>query len=605
MKYLRRLWPIFKTYRLQIIISMLLLTLLAAISLAIPTIIQRVIDFGIVAAEVKPLVISALSIFILAILRSGLNFIQRYLMEWIASHIGFDIRNLLYNHIQNLPFSFHDHSQSGQLISRCIEDVRAIERFAGFGIVELLRISLLTLAITVILLIQQPSLAAIAMLPLVPLLMVTWNFGRRVGSFFYSVDQALGNLSARLQENVSGVQVVRAFAREEYETARFKKGNQILYDARLKVMNQWSLIMPTTNFLVAVCTILILWFGGQKVIQGQMTVGEVVAFNAYMVMLAGPVGQLAWLVNSAGEADAGAQRTLEILDTIPAIRTSSKVTRLDSIRGKVEFDHVSFQYGSQNSVALDDIHIEVLPNQVIALIGPTGSGKSTLVNLIPRFYDATQGSVLIDGVDVRNLDLTFLRKQIGIVLQTSLLFSMTIRENIAFGKPDASLEEIIEAAKKAQAHDFIQDMLNGYDTVVGERGVTLSGGQRQRVAIARALILNPRILILDDSTSSVDTETERLIQKALEDLMVGRTTFVIAHRLSTVRRADLILVMDQGKIIEKGTHDALLSKNGLYRDIYNLQLRDQEQFHEEMIALQTENSHTHPQANQESTEDNE
>jgi len=306
----------------------------------------------------------------------------------------------------------------------------------------------------------------------------------------------------------------------------------------------------------------------------ELSIGELVAFNAYVLMLAAPSQRLAWLVNSAGEASAGARRSLEVLDTKPQISSPVDAIKLTDLRGEVEFKNVTLTYEDEPTASLVDLSLLAEPNQLIALIGTTGSGKSSLINLIPRFYDATKGAVLIDGQDVRSLDLVALRKQIGIVLQTSLLFSDSIKENIAYGRPDANEEEIITAAKAAQAHQFIEKLPEGYETVVGERGITLSGGQRQRVAIARALLMDPRILILDDSLSSVDTQTERLIQEALNKLMEGRTTFVIAHRLSTVRRADKILVMDKGRIVQGGTHDELLAEDGLYREIHSLQLNE-------------------------------
>ncbi|MBP1702290.1 MAG: transporter related, partial [Chloroflexi bacterium] len=515
--------------------------------------------------------------------------IQRYLGEWIATHVGYDFRNRLYDHIQNLSFSFHDHAQTGQLISRCIEDVRSIERFTGFGVVEIIRLGLLMIGIVTILFAKQPNLAWIALLPMIPLVLITSNFGKRVGKYFLHVDNTLGELSSRVQENVSGVQVVRAFAREPYEIDRFARTNRVLYFARVKVLSAFSKIMPTSHFLVSLSTILILWFGGLMVINGQMTVGEVVAFNSYLLMLAAPAQQLAWLVNLAGEAAAGVQRTYEVLDTQPDIQSPMDATVLPPLSGRVEFRDISFQYYQQVVPTLEDIRLTVEPNQLIALIGPTGSGKTSLVNLIPRFYDVTSGSVLVDGVDVRQAELVSLRRQIGIVLQTSLLFSTTISENIAYGSPQADFEQIVTAAKAAQAHEFIEQLPEGYQTVVGERGVTLSGGQRQRIAIARALLMQPRILILDDSTSSVDMETERLIQQALDELMRGRTTFVIAHRLSTVRRADMIVVMDGGRIFQRGTHTDLLTQGGLYRQIYELQLRDQEQFQEAMEGIYVSN----------------
>ena len=588
MAHLYRLREFLRPYRLQILLTLILLLVLTGLGLIIPAIIRQVIDIGLMQGEVSYLFYSALAILAIGGVRSLLLYCQRYLSEWTAQHVGYDLRNRLYNHIQHLPFTYHDHSQTGQLISRCIEDVRSIERFTGSTVAELIQVFLLLVGITVLLLIENPGLAAIAMLPMIPLLLITTNFGRRIGAFFLAVDQALGELSSRLQENVSGVQVVRAFAREPYEIERFSQANTVLYKARVSVISVWSRVMPTGHFLVTLSTILILWFGGQMVMEGTMTVGELVAFNSYVLMLMAPVQQLTWLVNAAGEAVAGAQRAYEVLDTVPAIQTPAEAIQLPALSGQVSFHQVNFSYSGDSAHALADIELTVEPNQLIALIGPTGSGKTSLVNLIPRFYDVSSGVVRVDGVDVRQVDLVSLRKQIGIVLQTSLLFSATVKENIAYGKPEASLDEIVAAAQAAQADEFIHELPHGYETVVGERGITLSGGQRQRVAIARALLMDPRVLILDDSTSSVDTQTERLIQQALQSLMEGRTTFVIAHRLSTVRRADLILVMVHGRIVERGRHLELLERGGLYREIYELQLRDQETFYEEMDLLELE-----------------
>jgi ATP-binding cassette subfamily B multidrug efflux pump len=603
MRSLLRLRPYLQPYRLQIILSLITLLLLTAASMVIPALIQQVIDVGLKKSDARFLINIALLIITIGAARACITYANRYINEWISNHIGYDLRNRLYDHIQYLPFTYHDHAQAGQLISRCIEDVRAIERFAGSAISELIRISILMIGITTLLFIETPRLAAIALIPIIPLLWIATDFGRRISTYFYAVDNAIGDLSARLQENVSGVQVVHAFAREPYEIQRFSVLNRILYKARVRVFSEWSKVMPTTNLLVYLGLILVLWFGGQMVLQGEMTIGGLVAFNSYMLMLGGPVGQLTWLVNTAGEAVAGARRTFEVLDTVPEIKSpyAAPNTQISGFYppskpvlgeekgveygGRVVFDHVSFRYQGEKISALDDIHLTVEPNQKVALIGPTGSGKTSLVNLIPRFYDVAAGCVQVDGLDVREMNLATLRRQIGIVLQTSLLFSVSVKDNIAYGRPDAALDEIMEAAKDAQAHEFILELPQGYDTVVGERGITLSGGQRQRIAIARALLMNPHILILDDSTSSVDTQTERLIQKALNRLMEGRTTFIIAHRLSTVRRADRILVMDQGRIAEQGTHTELLALNGMYREIYNLQLHDQERFREEAELL--------------------
>ena len=585
MKPLLRLRRFVKPYWKQVLLALLALIFMTSISLFIPLIIRQVIDQGLMNKDAQLLVSAALILLVIGIASAILLFWQRYLTERIAAQVGYDLRNQMYDHIQRLSFTYHDHAETGQLISRTIEDVRAIERFTGNGIVDLIHLFLLFIGIVAVLYTANPRLATIALLPMLPLVLITTNFGRKIGDYFLAVDNSLGELSTRIQENVLGVQVVRAFAREPYEIQRFNFTNRILYNARISVIGEWSRIMPTSHFLVILSTILILWFGGQLVIAGEMTIGEVVAFNSYLLMLAEPARQLTWIVNMAGEAVAGVNRTFEVLDHEPAIRTPSKAIVLPQLSGWVKFHNASLAYQGETSHALHDININVEPNQVIALIGATGSGKTSLVNLIPRFYDVNQGAVLVDDIDVRKVDLVSLRKQIGIVLQTSLLFSVSIRENIAFGRPDAGEAEILEAARAAQAHDFIRSLPAGYDTVVGERGVTLSGGQRQRVAIARALLMNPRILILDDSTSSVDMQTEQVIQKALWQLMQGRTTFVIAHRLSTVRRADLILVMEDGQIIERGTHRQLINQDGLYREICDLQLRDREKFREEVQSL--------------------
>ena len=565
-----------------------MLLILTGLNLAVPRIIRSVIDEGLVQGQTAYLVRSAFLLLGLGIFSAVLNLGNRYWSEWIAARVGYDLRNRMYDHIQYLPFAYHDHAQSGQLISRCIEDVRSIERFAGGAVADLIRFLLLSVGIITIMVLDNPTLALIALLPIIPLTLMTTRFGTKVGKLFFAVDNAVGDVSNRLQENVVGVQVVRAFARESHETERFETANKQVFQTWVYVIDEWSKIMPTTNWLTTVSIILILWFGGQMVMDGTLTIGAIVAFNAYILMLAEPAQQLTGLVNAGGEAAAGAQRVFEVLDTQPAIQSPASAVRLDTLRGEVEFRDVALKYQDERTHSLSDINLHVEPNQLVALIGPTGSGKTSLVNLIPRFYDVTQGSVCVDDVDVREMDLVTLRRQIGIVLQTSLLFSDTIKANIAYGRPEATMDDVLAAAKAAQAHEFIEGFTNGYDTIVGERGVTLSGGQRQRVAIARALLMNPRILILDDSTSSVDTQTEKLLQAALDTLMEGRTTFVIAHRLSTVRRADMILVMDQGQIVERGTHEELLGRGGLYKEIHDLQLVDHAKFAEEMEELKEE-----------------
>jgi ATP-binding cassette subfamily B protein len=577
MKPLQKIGTFIRPYLLYLLGALLALLGVTAAQLAIPTIIGQVIDVGLEAGDVSYMLNAALLILGIGVVRALIAFVQRYLSEIVSIRVAYDVRNKLFRHIQHLSFSFHDHNQTGQLMSRCTEDIRAIQQFIGTGIIELTQITLIIIGTIALMILESPKLTLIALAPLIPLLFITADFGGRVSQMFYAIEKALGDLSSRLQENVTGVQVVRAFTREIHEMDRFDRSNKELYAARLHVINEWSKIMPTTNLLIAVGTIMILWFGGQMVIDGQLTVGQIVQFNAYMLLIASPAQQLTWHVNAAGEAAAGSRRIFEILDREPIIQSPPQPKSLENLSGKVEYKNVSFTYQGEDEPALIDVNFTAEPNQTIALIGATGSGKTSLINLLPRFYDVTDGEVLVDGTDVRQFDVQLLRRHIGIVLQTSLLFSSTIRENIAFGVPDASEEQIITAAKAAQAHEFITSFPENYDTIVGERGITLSGGQRQRVAIARALLINPRFLILDDSTSSVDTETEHLIQQALDNLMKDRTTFIIAQRLSSVRDADLILVLDQGRIAERGTHSELVLMDGLYKEIYDLQLTQHDQ----------------------------
>ncbi len=585
MKILLRLVPALRPYGRQV--ALLLASVLAttAASLVTPRLIRAAIDDGLQAGHPAILAQAGLVIVLVGLARAGFNFGRRYLSEWLINRVGYDFRNALYDKIQRLPFAFHDQAQTGQLMSRCTEDVSALSRFVGQGAVELLNVMLLLAGIAVLLLAENVTLTLIGLVPLAVLAAVTVHMGRNLSPRFLAVDQALGEVSSAVQENLTGVQVVRAFAREAHEHDKFAGANRRLWEARVRLVSTWGRYMPTMTLLVMVSTALILWFGGRMVIGGTLTLGELVAFNAYLMLLATPVAQLGFVVNSGGEAVAGGQRIFEILDLPEAIQSPPDPAPLPALQGEVRFEDVTFAYRDERS-ALHQVSFVAQPNQVVALIGPTGSGKTSLVNLIPRFYDATEGRVLVDRVDVRALDLKALRCHIGIVLQTSLLFSTTIRENIAFGRVDASQAEIEAAARAARAHDFITALPQGYETVVGERGVTLSGGQRQRVAIARALLMDPRILILDDATSSVDTHTEYLIQQALDELMRNRTTFVIAQRLSTVKRADLILVLQDGRIVQRGRHAELVEQPGLYQEIYNLQLKDQEQFQREMMFLE-------------------
>ena len=584
MKILVRLLKTLNRYRWQLAGLLLLVFGATATALVTPSLIRRAIDEGLVKNDAGALSQVALLIIGVGLLRALLGFARRYTAEWLINRTGYDFRNAMYDKIQRLSFSYHDSAQTGNLMSRCTEDISSLSRFVGQGAVELVQVLLLLLGILLLLLQTSVTLTLIGLAPILFLTYITVHLGRIISPLFLRVDQTLGDLSSALQENLTGAQVVRAFAREKFEKEKFNKTNRKLYDAQVQVVSNWGFYLPSMSLFIMLATALILWFGGQMVLAGELTVGQLVAFNAYLILLAQPVQDLGFVVNSAGEAIAGGQRLFEVLDVDEEIKSPANAVPAPTLTGQVTFDEVTFSYRGTRD-ALSQVSFEAQPNQIIALIGPTGSGKTSLINLIPRFYDATSGRVCVDGLDIKALDLKSLRSQIGLVLQTSLLFSSSIRDNIAYGRLEASEDEVIAAATAARAHEFIIKLTQGYETVVGERGVTLSGGQRQRIAIARALLMNPRILILDDSTSSVDMQTEYLIQQALAELMKNRTTFVIAQRLSTVKRADQILVLDGGRIVQRGKHDELLEQGGIYKQIYDLQLKDQEQFAHEMMFL--------------------
>ena len=600
MQSLIRLLSFSRPYWLRIAAATATLIAITLLSLLVPRLLRDAIDLGLARGEAGLIAAIGLGLIGIGLARSALNLLQRYTAEWLSHRLAYDVRNALYEHIQRLPFAFHDRAQTGQLLLRCTEDVSNVQRFAGFALPDLVNVALLFAGILAILFAANARLTLITMIPMPFLLAYTIHFGRAITPYFTRIDQALARISTVLQETLAGVQVVKAFAREAEQRERFAAGNRELYDSRVTTIRYWASAMPLMSMFVVVSTALVIGAGGQLVIDGELTLGELVAFNSYVLLLSQPTQRLGWIVNMLGEAAASAVRIFEVLDTPIAIADPPGAVVLPPLCGRVEFERVTFAYeqpaqaaprqgeGSHATAraALRDVSFVAEPDQVVALIGPTGSGKSTIINLIPRFYDVTSGAVRIDGVDVRRCALESLRAQIGIVLQESILFSLTIRDNIAFGRPAATEADVVVAARAARAHDFITAFPDGYDTLVGEKGVTLSGGQRQRVAIARALLMNPRILILDDSTSSVDTQTEYAIQQALAELMTGRTTFVIAQLLTTVKRADQILVLDQGRIVQRGRHDELLRAGGLYREIYDLQLRDQEELRRDVAWLE-------------------
>jgi len=587
-----------------------------AAQMAVPYIVRAVIDRAIAEVDLRFLGLAAGGVIAVQAFRGLFAFAERYSMEYVAQSVIYDLRNTLYDHLQSLSFSFYDHAVTGQLMSRVTSDVETLRRFLGFGMLHLAANVLTLLGVLVILFSLHWRLALVSLVTVPPTAVIVASFSRRVRPKYVAIRQQLAVVTARLQENLTGMRVVRSFAREDDEEERFDRENRGYLERNLEAVRLWAFFFPLMNFITGAGTALLLWYGGREVILGHLSLGTLVAFNTFLLMLIMPLRMLGWIVNLAQRAQAAGQRIFQILDTRSDVRNRPDARPIGEIEGEVVFEDVSFAYGGPviswladpspvagppsaaggtrgtdgsetgggksgaagtGSPVVHDINLTVKPGETVALLGATGSGKSTLVNLIPRFYDPTRGRVLIDGTDVRDVTLESLRRQIGVVLQDTFLFSTTIKENIAYGRPEAGLGEIQEAARAAEMHDFITGLPEGYDTVVGERGVGLSGGQKQRVAIARALLMDPKILILDDSTSSVDTETEHAIQAALARLMKGRTTFVIAQRLTTLKNADRIVVLDDGRIVDEGDHDTLLSRSRIYREIYELQFRPQEE----------------------------
>jgi ATP-binding cassette subfamily B protein len=564
-------------YKRRVVLGYIALAIGVGMQLLTPRLVEYVIDRGLTRPNYHAVTIGSLAIVLVGATLGIFTYARSYIFQYLAERVSYDVRNELYQHMQRLSFSFFDTAHTGQLMSRATEDVNAIRRFLMMALRSIVQSLGMLIVITTILVLTDWKLALISMSVMPILIFTAIFFGKTIRPKFLAVQQQFGVMTNVMQENLSGARVVRAFAREDDENRKFDRELWTLNETYMNTVRQYSFYFPLMTFLSSAGITLILWYGGRQVINGSLSLGRLTAFYLYLTMLSQPIRMLGWVVNSAARAIASGERIFGVLDTRPKIQSPDNAIALPSINGRVEFRDVYFRYDETTEDALRNISFVAEPGMRIALIGGTGSGKSTITSLIPRFYDVRAGSVSVDGYDVRQLKLDVLREQIGIVLQDTFLFSMSIGDNIAYGRPDATREQIIAAAKAAMIHDHIASLPDGYDTVVGERGVSLSGGQKQRVAIARALVMDPKILILDDATSSVDTETEYEIQQALQSAMRGRTTLVIAHRLLSLKNADEILVLDSGRIVERGNHQSLLEREGAYARIYDLQLKDQEE----------------------------
>ncbi len=564
-------------YRLPAAGAFLSLLLVNLANLATPQILRALIDRGITALNMQWVWYAAGGLLAVAVVRGTFNFLQAYWSEVTSQGIAYELRNVIFEKLQTLSFSYHDQAQTGKLMTRMTSDVEMVRMFTGQGFLQLLGAIVMMIG-TVAVLFWMNWLLALVILAVIPAIgVVFFLLVKNVMPISGEVQRKLGQLNTILQENLAGIRVVKAFAREEYELARYDRQNRELLDANLTLLRLFTTYFPFIFFIANLGVLSVVWLGGIQVIGQRLTLGDLVAFISYQGFLLMPIFMLGMVSAMISRAEASAQRIFEVIDAQSEVKDAPDARPLPPIQGRVAFEHVSFRYAGGESNVIHDISFVAQPGQTVAILGQTGSGKSTIINLIPRFYDVTEGRVTVDGHDVRQVTLDSLRSQIGIVLQETTLFAGTIRENIAYGRPEASLDEVVAAAKAAQAHEFILELPDGYDTPVGERGVGLSGGQKQRIAIARALLVDPRILILDDSTSAVDAETEYKIQQALEELMQGRTSFVIAQRISTVRNADLILLLDNGRLAAQGTHYELLETSPLYAEILDTQFEFREQ----------------------------
>ena len=529
--------------------------------------------FG-VDADFAMLGVSSISLILVAALMGAGNYLQRYASSYISQRASFDIRSDLYNSLLEQSFSFYDRQRTGQLMSRATGDVRQVERLFGFGLMMLISSGLLSVMVIYALLSinWQLTLMSMAFIPL--MLLTVGRFATKIGPLWGRMRAQFGDITAVLQENLTGVRVVRGFAREAYEEEKFADECGTYFGIQIEVARVRSFYMPLASLIASMGVVLILWYGGSEVIRGALSLGSLIAFYFYVARLQGPIRMIGFMTAMVQRAKAAAERIFEIIDAEVEVSDREGAIELEAVEGRVVFDDIWFSYDGENMV-LRSINLDVKPGETMAILGATGSGKSSIINLIPRFYDVSRGSITVDGRDVRDVTVKSLRRHIGIVRQEPFIFSTTIRENIAYGVENARLEDVVAAANQAKIHDFVASLPEGYDTRVGERGVTLSGGQKQRIAIARALLKNPKILILDDSTSSVDTQTEYEIQLALEELFEDRTTFIITQRLSSVRGADYIVVLDGGEIAEEGTHEQLMAKHGIYNRLYQTQVADE------------------------------
>ncbi|AWB44938.1 multidrug ABC transporter ATP-binding protein [Paenibacillus sp. CAA11] len=575
MEVLRQLRGFYRERRHYLILSILCLAAATALGLITPNLLRSLIDDAILPRHFEDVPRLALMVLVVVIVKAFLQFAHGFFGGRLGNYLAYRLRNACYEKLQFLSFRYYDTAKTGDLMSRLTGDLEAIRNFIGFGFAQLLNVFFMVVfgAAVMFSINWQLTLATLITMPF--LAVIALRFESRIHPAFQEMRLALSSLTTAVQENVTGVRTVKAFARENYEVEKFSQRNERYKNNQLFASELWSRFFPVMEFLASISVALLLGVGGTLVIKGHMSLGELVAFFSLVWYIIGPMWSLGFHINNYTQSKASGERVLEVLNQPIDVQDEPGAIELvpEHVQGHVKFDHVTFAYGNKMP-AVVDIDFEVKPGAVIGFLGGTGSGKSTIIQLLMRAYDVNKGLITLDGQDIRKIGVQSLRSQIASVFQETFLFSSSIRNNIAYGMNNVTLEEIIRAAQLAKAHDFIMEMPDGYDTIVGERGMGLSGGQKQRIAIARALLKNPRILVLDDATSAVDMETEHEIQAGFQEVMKGRTTFIIAHRISSLRHADEILVLDQGRIAQRGKHHELIAVPGPYQDVYRIQYAD-------------------------------
>jgi subfamily B ATP-binding cassette protein MsbA len=564
-----RLFSYIKPYWKQFATAIIAMAIVSLINLSFPYIFGNYLIDKVLNTEGNFALLNLIvvGVVVLMLLKGVFSYFQRYLTSYVGQRIVTNLRNQVYQHLQRMSMGFHESQRTGEMIARITSDVGQIQSIVSTGVVSLLTQSFLLIGIFVAVLLINWRLTLLTFTVVPFIIYVVSKAGKKIRGISHRVQETVADLTDILQETFSGIRVVKAFTMEKHEAKRFAKENEASFQASMKSAQALAFLTPTVEILFVVGLAIVLWYGGIEVLQGRLTTGKLITFFTYIAMVGTPITVLTNIFNNLQQALAAADRLFEVLDYQEELREAPNAISLSSFSGEVEFKDVTFGYQKDN-IVLSNINLKVAPGEIIALVGPSGAGKTSLVNLIPRFYDPISGEILVDGQNIKKIKISYLRQQIGLVPQETILFGVSVRENIAYGRPGATEKEIIDAAKMANAHDFIMDLPEGYDTLAGERGSKLSGGQKQRIAIARALLRDPRILILDEATSALDSESERLVQEALEYLMKGRTAFIIAHRLSTVQCAHKILVLAGGKIVEEGTHGELLAADGLYTRMY-------------------------------------